>query len=497
MADLRYLKKRRQTWYFRLTVPPDLRDKLGKTEIVESLGTRDLSLAQSRRWDWRATWEDRFDALRGNERQDRAAIRETYKRTLQEARDGFLGKPEGDEHEFTIGDTISALVEQGERKTKQDGEVDPITEAKIHALQDYAAERRGETVKTKAVYAMTINEAAKRYLDAIAKEITLQTRGQYEATFRLFADFMDDKPLRDVTRRDAAAFLEELARFSPTWGRSPKTKDRSFADLKALYAGKGEGLSQRTLNRYITALSGLWKWARDREEVGGENPFDRFFKAINEKNSSGYVPFSLGDLNALFALPAPTNPVLWEVPLVALFTGMRLGEVCSLTWENVQQEDGIWFFDITAAKSVAGIRVVPVHDALGWLVARRPTSGADLANPIWPVLKPGGPDGKRSWYMTKAFGTFRRSRGITDKGKVFHSFRKNAVQCLERARVPQNEAAEIVGHEKEGITYRVYNPDGLTMAQRREVVRKIAYPGLVLPEGYRWGAVGGGQSNAA
>ncbi len=67
------------------------------------------------------------------------------------------------------------------------------------------------------------------------------------------------------------------------------------------------------------------------------------------------------------------------------------------------------------------IRVLPIHDALGWLVARRPTTESDLANPIRPVLKPGGPDGKRSWYMTKAFGTFRRSRGITDKGKVFHS----------------------------------------------------------------------------
>lgn len=482
MADLRYLKKRRQTWFFRLTVPPDLKGTLGKTEIVETLGTRDLTLAQSLRWDLRATWEDRFAALRGQEARDRRKLREVYKRTLQEARDGLHGHPDGDEDELSMGDIISLLVEKGERKTGQPGEVDPVTEAEIHALQNYAAERRGEAVRTRPVYALTISESSRMYLEAIAKEVTHQTRGQYEAVFRLFADFMNDAPVRDVTRRDAARFLEEVARFDPMWGRSPKTKDRSFADLQTLYAGKGKGLAQRTLNRYVTSLSGLWKWARDREEVGGENPFERFFKAITEKNSQGYLPFTLADLNALFAPPAPANPLLWDVPLVALFSGMRLGEICELSWDNIRCEDRVWYFDITAAKSVAGIRVVPVHDALGWLLARRPTDNAAPGMPLWPSLKPGGPDGKRSWYMTKAFGAFRRSRGFEGRTKVFHSFRKNAIQCLERARVPRNEAAEIVGHEKEGITYRVYNPDGLTMAQRLEVVRKIAYPVLVLPE---------------
>ena len=62
--------------------------------------------------------------------------------------------------------------------------------------------------------------------------------------------------------------------------------------------------------------------------------------------------------------------------------------------------------------------------------------------------------------------------------KAFHSLRKNATRCLELARVPQNEAAEIIGHEKAGITYTVYNPEGLTMKHRQQVVKKIKYPVL-------------------
>ena len=62
--------------------------------------------------------------------------------------------------------------------------------------------------------------------------------------------------------------------------------------------------------------------------------------------------------------------------------------------------------------------------------------------------------------------------------KGFHSFRKNATRCLELARVPENEASEILGHEKPGFTYRVYNPVGTTMGARQAVIEQMKYPVL-------------------
>lgn len=47
MADTRYLKQRRQGWYFQLKVPSDIADRwTGTNPIVVSLKTRDLSKAQ-------------------------------------------------------------------------------------------------------------------------------------------------------------------------------------------------------------------------------------------------------------------------------------------------------------------------------------------------------------------------------------------------------------------------------------------------------------------
>jgi hypothetical protein len=66
---------------------------------------------------------------------------------------------------------------------------------------------------------------------------------------------------------------------------------------------------------------------------------------------------------------------------------------------------------------------------------------------LFPALNPSGPDGKRSWYLSKAFRAYRKGLQVIrrdDSGRDmvdFHSFRRSAIKCLENARVPQSEAA--------------------------------------------------------
>ncbi len=57
-------------------------------------------------------------------------------------------------------------------------------------------------------------------------------------------------------------------------------------------------------------------------------------------------------------------------PLIALYSGARLGEITQLTTENIVQEDGIWLIVITdagddqAVKTRAAVRKVPVSEKL-------------------------------------------------------------------------------------------------------------------------------------
>lgn len=246
-----------------------------------------------------------------------------------------------------------------------------------------------------------------------------------------------------------------------------------------LYANKGKRISPKTLTRYASHFIPLWGWANTREQFAPDtaNPFAKI--APKPKRKAGtYLPLEPAELQALFGSMSPQT-WLWEIGVVGLYSGMRANEICSLEWADIRKAEGVWYFDITEAKSEAGVRKVPVHSRLAWLLERRPKKGGGQ---VWPELKPGGLDDKYSHYYSKRFTEWRRKCGITGDRKVFHSLRKNAVQCLERARVQQSDAAQVIGHEQEGITYETYSPHGLTMKQRRDIVEKMKYPGLKLPK---------------
>ncbi|WP_198374063.1 tyrosine-type recombinase/integrase [Neoroseomonas rubea] len=58
---------------------------------------------------------------------------------------------------------------------------------------------------------------------------------------------------------------------------------------------------------------------------------------------------------------------------------------------------------------------------------------------------------------------------------VFHSIRKTVATALENAGVPENVAADILGHEKPRITYGLYS-GGSNLATKAEAIEKVRYP---------------------
>jgi integrase len=86
--------------------------------------------------------------------------------------------------------------------------------------------------------------------------------------------------------------------------------------------------------------------------------------------------------------------------------------------------------------------------------------------------------------MTKRFVEYRRRLGVVRVDEAgsdrvdFHSFRRSVIGVLENARVPQTEVAQVVGHERQGITFGTYNPRGLTLGALKEIVERIGYTGV-------------------
>tara|TARA_R110002049_G_scaffold52872_26_gene148354 strand:+ start:50840 stop:52414 length:1575 start_codon:yes stop_codon:yes gene_type:complete len=513
MADTTYLKKRRQTWYFAMKIPADVRHAFDeKSEVVKSLGTRDLTKAQSARWALVNEYKARIDVVRGHRELTPAEIEERaneeFDRTLREM-------DEYRQDEYACDVLMGYEIDRIETRRLSDLEY-ALSFARIKAANGRIAALNGKIFERPLIFGRSaidpltlrpvtaaknktkgasFKDIAARYLEEIQRDsaarITAQTQGQYEAVFRLFDQWADGPELDDIDRAKASKFLTLVSGLDPHWGRSSKTKERSFSEIMELYGNHEVGLSNRTINRFSMALGLVWKWAKRVGEFNGDNPWEGQQRREGERRKVGKLPFTSDELKLLLRDKpevAPEKPnyetTLRWVCWIAAYSGMRLNEICNRTIADIKQRDGIWCFDITNAKTEAGDRLVPIHShliELGFIDYLKRQEGDWL----FPALKPGGPDQKRSWYLSKTFTTYRRKLGVTrinrdnNRDRVdFHSFRRSVIQVLERARLPQTEVAQVVGHEKAGITFGTYNPDGLEVGTLRDVIEAIRYPAL-------------------
>jgi integrase len=377
--------------------------------------------------------------------------------------------------------------------------VDPLTS--VIKPKAYLAPKRGDGIRVGDAASGYIGDRNRRRRGAW----TGQTQNQARTTFRLFKEFTRDAPLAEITRNEVAAFLNTIGQLDPHYGRRGATKsEASLKDLlKDHLANAGDGLSNKTLNRHTSFIAGMFEWAIRDGKFEGSNPAKGHHRSSNDNEidaDNGRRSFTTEELRklldgSLFAAPtdkriSPTRhsvetALAWLIP-IAMFSGMRLDEVCGLRAEDIGDDEGGLFFDLQShntrrLKTAAAKRRVPVHSELLRIgfAAYLANIRAEKHEYLFPALKPGGPDAKRSWYVSKRFTTYRRSVGVSDGATVFHCFRKNAATALERARVPENEAVQILGHKKMTMSYGLYS-SGLDLAGLKRVIEAIAYPGLDL-----------------
>lgn len=136
--------------------------------------------------------------------------------------------------------------------------------------------------------------------------------------------------------------------------------------------------------------------------------------------------------------------------------------------EHLIEPDGIKSFDIVDSKTMAGIRVVPVHPALTTTVERLKNSSKD-GYLISSHSK--NKYGIRSDALSKAFGRLKEAHEYGTQ-HVFHSIRKTVITQLVRAGVLGTLIAELVGHETGTVTFDVYS-QGASARQKLAAISKL------------------------
>tara|TARA_R110002072_G_scaffold86774_18_gene195908 strand:+ start:2022 stop:3467 length:1446 start_codon:yes stop_codon:yes gene_type:complete len=476
------LKQRHHKFEARVRIPAAMQERYeGRSHLYLTLTASDRRAAKLEADAWelslRADWATRAGGTS-------ASLQQVYDTFRQIAEREEL-TVHGDPHSF---DEVTAGLElELERMADQVGraELSAEQQGKVWALQDAKAEREGREVRRRPELEPSFYELSCDYLAQWERKPGLKetnTGQQKRATFDLFSSFINEKPIRTISRAKGSEFVDALRRLDPNWARTGKARsEQDRLDWRAIQRQFGDhpkGLSVATVNRHVATLDAFWRWAEERGHCEGRNPFKGHREALKDKrNKHSYVSWTTEELDTLFN-PGPKRGELAEVMLVALYTGMRLGEITSLEWGQLQEKDGVPFFDITAAKTEAGVRHVPIHPKLSWLTERR--KGKESTERVWPAFVPEGPGSQPSGDAGKLFSRHKLRLGFDSRTKVFHSFRKNFVGQLELAQVPENEVAQLVGHEKKGITFGVYGTQA-AMARLAEIVALVDYPEARLP----------------
>lgn len=164
----------------------------------------------------------------------------------------------------------------------------------------------------------------------------------------LLTRIIGDMPIDQITRKDAHLFRETALKLPPRLHQLPdQPLDQSIAEATTT-------ISVTTFNNYLKNLTTFFSYAV-REGYCGRNPFDGLRVRIRRKVSEERSAFSDDNWKALFnvATYAPAygpKPNQYWLPLLWLYTGASLNELCQLYTDGVVTIDGIACIHIRATR---------------------------------------------------------------------------------------------------------------------------------------------------
>ncbi|WP_313326664.1 site-specific integrase [Enterobacter oligotrophicus] len=233
----------------------------------------------------------------------------------------------------------------------------------------------------------------------------------------------------------------------------------------------------QTIQNYISALAQIWDLARNRyHDAPQDNPWRGH--ALEAKSSKvSYEVFAPGELAKVYAL---LDDEMKAVTAIGAYSGMRINEICTLRESSIKTIEGILCFEITEGKTKSAARIVPVHSKLIPLVKSllKTTHSGFL---FYHASITDRADGKRSTWHTQQFTRAKRKalgEPVAER-KVFHSLRHAFVQQLDRAQVPEDRIALLVGHERGSTeSFKTYSKNAASPIEIGKYVELIQHEGI-------------------
>jgi integrase len=234
-----------------------------------------------------------------------------------------------------------------------------------------------------------------------------------------------------------------------------------------------EELASKTINGVKVQAQAFWAYLLEHEIVKHEpNPFTATSLAVPKtaRKQTERMPFTPDEVVGFLRSPVVLKDAQLSLLItLAMYTGARIEELAMLKKAALDFEQEVIRFRGTKTK--AADRQVPMHPVLIPLLSTVSSDGQDEYVIVGLTIDARGERGKA---IGKRFGRLKTDMGFGDE-KVFHSIRKTVSTLFEQAEVLEGVAADILGHEKQTMTYGLYS-GGSSLKQKREAIHKLKYP---------------------
>lgn len=324
------------------------------------------------------------------------------------------------------------------------------SQAIIHIESDLPVNRQTSQNTVPSCY---IRKLAEDWLNSIQAQIKKSSYVKYNNIIHshILPEF-DNIPLSELTSSRIQKFCEDLL----------------------VHGGvSGDGLSPKTVVDILSLIRSLLRYA----QIQGYQPPSTGKEIIIRQVAPNTVIISRPAQEILcrylYANISERNIGI----LLCLFTGMRVGEICALKWEDISfQEKSIYVhktmqrlqipgstsqkthITVTSPKSKCSIRTIPIPDNLVQLIQREfpNRQGYVLASPDEEYIEP------RT--MQNYFCYVQKQCGLTPVN--FHALRHTfATRCIELG-FDVKSLSEILGHASVNITMNRYVHPSMELKQQ-------------------------------
>ncbi|SEG46636.1 site-specific integrase [Vibrio hangzhouensis] len=312
---------------------------------------------------------------------------------------------------------------------------------------------------------LLLSECIDLYIsDRETDELRPKTIDRYRARLRLMLFILGDCPIEEIKREEAKTFKSKLLCLPANLNKVARFKGLTVDEVIAL---EPTPMSTTTANDTLTDVSSFFDWCMANDHIN-KNSFTKLKVKTKKRASEERNVFTPSDLTTLFQHPyfqggSCKHPYFYWLPVLGLYTGARLNELCQLHVDDIRQdvENSLWTLTITdmrddqSTKNRSSVRTIPLHHRLidlGFIEYVKSLNNER----VFPELKQGR-DGYGS-APSKWFGRFRDKVLPNAKAekKTFHSFRHTFTNALKQSGVTASIAGAYVGHGDDSETFGRY-----------------------------------------